>query len=138
MIGSRRRRGARGQAGPSEFIFSANTVTTSATARYLPSGYTMGTAPTTSVPVTFNGTRVFTTIRYRARLAGSGSGSIVFTVRKEGVGTLLTLTVLLTATSGVFVLPAGVSFAAGEALDVEVTKTGTVTTSPTDLSVTIS
>lgn len=139
MIGSsRRKRGARGPQGPSDVIFSAGTATTSLTARYIPPGYVMGTAPTTPTPIVFNNPRVLTKIRYRTRLAGTGTGSLVFTVRKENAATAITLTVLVTATNGVFTLPAGVLFLEGEALDVELTKTGTITASPTDLSITLS
>jgi hypothetical protein len=139
MLGSnRKKRGPRGLQGPGEIYFSANTVTTTTTVRYLPVGYTLGTAPSTPTPLPMNVARVVTTLRYRARLAGSGSGSLVITLRREGVATALVLTVLLTATSGLVTLPAGIALAAGDSIDIEVTKTGTVTTAPTDIAVTLS
>ena len=60
--------------------------------------------------------------------AGNGN-DIVYTLRKNGVATALTLTLASTATSGT--VTATVSIAAGDLMDIEVTKAATIASSPT-------
>jgi len=128
--------GPQGPQGASNgFIFwGAGTLALTAVTRFLRPGYQSGLAPTTSVrmPITRAGTlqRLFV----RCRVAGAGVNNITYTVLLNGVATTLAVSMLPTAVSASNVVNT-VAVAAGDFVELQVTKAGVIVTTPTDVEV---
>lgn len=67
---------------------------------------------------------------------GTGTGTITYTVRKNGVDTTLIL-VLLPTDSGGTVFDTNFSFSPGDLLSVSVNKSGTITAAPQDVIISL-
>lgn len=113
-------------------IFGNNSVTATTTTRYLVPGYTAGTAPT--APVQYRLPSAGTVRRLRVRHnTGAGNGlAIVYTVRINGVASAVTVSLASTATDGSDLVNT-VAVAAGDLIDIEVTKAASVGTSPAEI-----
>ena len=113
--------------------FGANNVATTTTTRFLWPWYQDSLAPTT--PTQFRVPRACTLRNLRVHhsvTAGNGN-NIVYTVRKNGVTTALTCTLASTAADGSD-LANTVAFAAGDLIDIVVTKGTAIGTSPTGIT----
>lgn len=113
-------------------IFGNNSVTATTTTRYLTPGYTAGTAPT--APVQYRVPSAGTVRRLRVRHnTGAGNGlAIVYTVRINNTPSAVTLSLASTATDGSDLVNT-VAVAAGDLIDIEVTKAASVGTSPAEI-----
>lgn len=113
-------------------MFGAESVGASTTTRYLLPSYSDTLATSSPVQVEIpSGVTSFDFVRMDIRHnspAGNGN-DIVYTLRVNGVASLLTLTLASTATSAT--VTATVAISAGDLLDIEVTKAATVAASPT-------
>jgi hypothetical protein len=107
-------------------------VAATTTTRYLTPGFDGVTAPTT--PVQFRVPKAGTLRRLRVRHnTGAGNGlAIVYTVRVNGVASALTVSMASTAADGSDLVNT-VAVAAGDLIDIEVTKAASVGTSPADV-----
>lgn len=112
-------------------IFSADDPANTATTRYWWPGYEGGQPPTSPPQdVLVSSSFSVDTLSWNANTAGSGTGSITWTLRKNGVVTALTLTVnpLGTTTQATTTPGTVVSFVAGvDTIGLECTKSGTIT-----------
>jgi hypothetical protein len=111
-------------------LFGNDSIGTSTTARFLAPGYSSGSAPTVAnaqfrIPTA--GT--IKTLRVRHNTVGVGAANVTYTLRKNGTGQALTCTM---AASGADASDLANSFtvAAGDLLDLTVTKAAGITTSP--------
>lgn len=106
-------------------------VTATTTTRYLTPGYEDGTAPTTVIQwrVPFAGT--ISLLRVHQTGAGNGN-TIVYTLRKNSVAQTLTASLASTAADGSD-LTNSVTVAAGDLVDIEVTKAVSIAATPSDI-----
>lgn len=111
-------------------VFSADDPANTAATRYWFPGYEGGQPPT-SPPQDFlvASSFVVDTLAWNANTAGSGTGSIAWTLRKNGALTALVLTVNpLGTTTQAVVTGTPVAFVAGQdTIGLECTKSGTIT-----------
>jgi hypothetical protein len=119
--------------------FGAGNLTTGTTTRYLPYGYVSGNAPTTPQDVKLVAPEVIDTIGVYMNSAGADvSDSVTITLRKNGAPTALALVISpLNGTVDASTTGTPVTFAAGERWGIQVDKSGTLTTAPMDVYVTI-
>ena len=110
--------------------FGANSVATTTTTRYLFPWYSDSTAPTTVIQMRVPRACTLRNLRIRHNTGAGNGNSIVYTVRKNGVTTALTCTLASTANDGSDLVNT-VAFAAGDLIDIEVTKASAIGTSPT-------
>ena len=75
-------------------------------------------------------------LHIRQNGAGTGTSTVTYTVRINGVATAVTIGLLVTATNGADTVNS-VAVAIGDAIDIIVTKAGGTTTSPTRISATL-
>ena len=116
--------------------FGASAVSSTTTTRYLWPWHEDSLAQT--APIQYRMPRACTLRNFRVRHnnpAGNGN-NIVYTVRKNGVATAVTCTLASTANDGSD-LTNSVAFAAGDLIDIEVTKAASVGTSPSDVTATL-
>jgi hypothetical protein len=101
----------------------------------MPFGFTPNTAPIT--PISFRSLRTGTlsNLRVRHNTVGAG-GSISYTLRRNGVDSALTAAVAASALDGSD-LTHTVVIAAGDLLDLHVTKLSGISSSPVDITATI-
>ena len=118
------------------FAFGASGVATTTTTRYLWPWHEDSTAPTSAIQ--FRVPRACTLRNFRVRHnTGAGNGNnVVYTVRKNGVATSLVATLASTANDGSD-LTNSVAFAAGDLIDIEVTKATSIGTTPSDITATL-
>lgn len=113
-------------------LWGSNDVTRSTTTRYLFPSYTNDTAFTT--PVQWRSPRAGTLQNLRVRhntTAGNGN-AIVYTVRVNGIASALTVSLASTSSDGSDLVNT-VAVAAGDLLDIEVTKALDITSSPSNI-----
>jgi hypothetical protein len=109
-----------------------NSISSTTSTRYLTPGYQDAIAPTTVVQ--FRLPFACTLKNLRIRQVGAGNGNnVVFTLRLNGAGTALAVTLASTGTDGGPDTDS-VSGAAGDLIDIEVTKAASVGTSPSDVT----
>jgi len=110
----------------------ANTLTGTTTTRYLSPGFNTGTASANILDMAVTKAFKIDSMRYVARIGGTAGQTITATVRKNGaaVGTAV-LTVASDATSGSSAFTA-VSLAAGDTWGLQIDKSGSIASSPTD------
>jgi hypothetical protein len=115
--------------------FGSTSVLSTTTTRYLHPNYEASNAPTSpiSFEVPFAGTLRNMYARHNTT-AGNGN-AIVYTARVNGAATALAVSLASTTTSGNNVAD-DVVVAAGDHVDVEVTKAASIATSPSDILVT--
>lgn len=118
--------------GPADIIFGANGVTATTTTRYLYPGFGDTAAQTTVVQRRIQRAGALSSL-YILHNGPAGNGNdIVYTVRKNGTPTALTVTMASTDSTGEDTSNS-VSVAAGDLIDIEVTKAASIVTSPTDI-----
>ena len=117
------------------FVFGAGGVGTSTTPRYLPFGYTPNTAPIQAVSLRAIRSGTLSNMRVRHNIVGSG-GNIGYTLRRNGVDTALTASVASSALDGSDLVNS-VVIAAGDLLDLRVTKSVGISNSPNDVTVSV-
>jgi hypothetical protein len=110
--------------------FGANGVATTTTTRYLFPWYSDTQAPTTAPQMRIPRACTLRNLRIRHNTGAGNGNNIVYTVRKNGVATALTCTLASTANDGSDLVNT-VAFAAGDLIDIEVTKGTAIGTSPT-------
>lgn len=116
--------------------FGAAGVSTTTTTRYLYPWHEDSTA--TTAPVQMNAPRAGTLQNFRVRHgtpAGNGN-NVVYTVRVNGAASALVVTLASTTAAGSD-LSHAVQVAAGDLIDIEVTKGTAIGTSPTDITSTL-
>lgn len=120
----------------STFGFGASSVAATTTTRYLWPWHEDSLAQTAPVQfrVPFGCTLVNLRVRHN-NPAGNGN-NIVYTVRNNGATTALTCTLASTASDGSDLTNSAV-FAAGDLIDIVVTKAASVGTSPSNITATI-
>lgn len=116
--------------------FSARQVDTTTTTRYLPFGYTNAVAPTTPQDMPVVRAFSLSTMTVFNNGTGLGASTITYAMRKNGLATALAVTMLPTDTEESIAVTA-VSFLPGDTWGVEVTKSGAITASPTDIKVVV-
>lgn len=107
-------------------------VAATTTTRYLTPGYEDSTAPTTVIQwrVPFAGT--ISLLRVRQNTGAGNGNAIVYTLRKNGAAQTLTVSMASTANDGSD-LANSVTVAAGDLVDIEVTKAASVAATPSDI-----
>jgi hypothetical protein len=124
-------RGPKGKAGTSGgtsgfSLFGATNSGTNNGVRYLFPFYSETAVSASAVEYDIIDPVTFSSLRVRINTAGVGTGTITYTLYKNGVATALTVGILATATSGS--VTASVSFAAGDRIACICQSSGTVTT----------
>ncbi len=111
-------------------------VSSTTTTRYLAPGYEDSIAPTSVVQwvAPCNGT--ISQLYAKHNTAGGNANAIVYTARKNGSAQTLTVSVAANSTTAVGDTTHSFTVAAGDVVDIEVTKAASVGTSPTDIMVT--
>ncbi len=117
--------------GTQTFLWGNELVGTTATPRYLTPGYDSVLAPVTDAIVQFRTNRAGTlqSLRVRQNVPDGNGNPIDYTVRVNGVPTIITTSLLSTATDGSDLVNT-VVVAAGALVDIEVTKGASIGTSP--------
>jgi hypothetical protein len=113
-------------------LWGDSSVSATTTTRYLTPGYADGTAST--APIQFRVLSAGTLRRLRVRhnsTAGNGN-AIVYTVRVNGVASAVTVSLASTSSDGSD-LSNTVAVAAGDLVDIEITKASSVGTSPSEV-----
>lgn len=121
---------------PHSLEFGAGSVSSTTTTRYLWPGFEGGIAQI--APVQFRLTRAGTlkSLRVHHNSPAGNGNNIVYTVRKNGVATTLTCTLASTAADGSDLVNS-VSFAAGDLVDIRITKGASVGAAPNDVTATV-
>jgi len=111
--------------GSAQLLWGDNTVGSTTTTRYLTPGYDDGLAET--IPTQIRAIRAGTVqnMRVRHNTPGGNGNSIVYTLRVNGVASALSVTLASTASDNSD-LASTVAVAAGDLLDIEVTKAAVV------------
>jgi hypothetical protein len=120
-------------AGPAFLHWGSNSVSATTTTRYMPPGYDSALASLTAIQYRVPAACTIRNLRVRHNVLNGNGSPIVYTVRKNGVVTALTAS-LASTSSDASDLVNTVSFAAGDLLDIEVTKAASVGTSPNDVT----
>ena len=98
----------------------------------MPPGYDSALASLTAIQYRIPAACTLKNLRVRHNIPAGNGSSIVYTVRKNSVATALTASLASTA-SDASDLVNTVAFAAGDLLDIEVTKAASVGTTPNDI-----
>lgn len=115
--------------------FGNGGLATNTTARFLTPGYITNNAPTQAVQLVCTRTGTLKNLYIRHNTAGVGAVNLTYTVRINGVVTSLAVVMLANATSGNNTVNS-VSVAAGDRIDIQVTKAANIGASPTDIMAT--
>jgi hypothetical protein len=102
------------------------------TTRYLDPGYESMSAPTTEIRYTIPFACTLKNLYIYHNSVGAGAQTITYTVMKNGVGTALTVTMAPGSASGSDTVNT-VSFAAGDEVSIEVTKSAVLDTAPQEI-----
>ena len=122
--------------GAAQLMWGADSVSPTTTTRYLFPGYSDGLAQVTPVQIRVSRSGTIRNLRARHNVTAGNGNSIVYTVRKNGVATVLTASLASTG-SDASDLVNSFTVAANDLLDVSVTKALNTATSPQDISVTV-
>jgi hypothetical protein len=114
-------------------LFGANSVGASTTTRYLYPSYDDRLAQTIAVQFTAPFAGTLSALYMRQNVPSGNGNSIVYTVRVNGVPTLLAVALASTGTTGSNLVNA-VAVAQGDVIDIEVTKAAGVASSPSDIA----
>jgi hypothetical protein len=134
--------GCKGGGGPgvntndSVLVFGAGQVGSSTTTRYLYPGYDDDLAQTVVVQIVAPYAGTLRDFYVRHNNTDGNGNDIVYTVRVNGVATAVTVTLASTSADGSD-LANSVAVAAGDLVDIEVTKAASVGNSPDDVTATI-
>jgi hypothetical protein len=113
-------------------LFGAGQVGSSTTTRYLFPCYSDSLAQTSAVQFRASRAGTLRNLRVRHNITAGNGNNIVYTVRKNGAGTTLTVTSASTTADGSDVAHT-VGVAAGDLLDIEITKAAGIGASPRDV-----
>ena len=113
-----------------------NSVTNTTTTRFLSPGWIAGTAPTAAIQWRVPFAAVLRNLYIRHGTGAGNGNNIVYTVRVNGVASSLAVTIASTATNGQNTANS-VTVAAGDLIDITVTKAVDVTTSPSNIMATL-
>jgi len=113
-------------------IWGNDTIGTSTTARFLVPGYSETQAPVVAPQFRVPTAGTIRNLRVRQNTAGTGASNITYTLRKNGTGTAVTCTVSNTANDGSD-LANSFTVAAGDLLDLTITKSAGLSSSPVDV-----
>jgi hypothetical protein len=122
-------------AGNDTILFGADALTATTTTRYLYPGYSNSLAQVTPVQYRVPRSGVIRNMRVRQNTTAGNGNTIVYTFRKNAAAQTLTATLASTATDGSDLINS-FPVAAGDLLDVAVTKALNIAGSPTDIVVT--
>jgi hypothetical protein len=116
--------------------FGVGSLATSTTTRFLVPGFLDGNAPTTrvSVPMTRPGT--VRNLYVRHNTPGTGSQTITYSVRKNNAATTVTCSMASTGTQASDTTNS-FSVSSGDVLDIQVTRSATLTSSPVNVIATL-
>ena len=114
------------------FQWGNDTIGTSATTRFLVPGYSETAAPTTSPAFRVPTAGTIQRLRVHHNNPGTGGATITYTLRKNGATQVLTCAMLPTAADASD-LANSFTVAAGDLIDLQVTKSGAIATSPVDV-----
>ncbi len=117
-------------------LWGDNSVGSTTTTRYLTPGYDDNLAETIATQVRAPRAGTLQNMRVRHNVTNGNGNSIVYTVRVNSVGSALTVSLASTTADGSD-LASTVVIAAGDLLDIEVTKAASVGTSPNNIAVTV-
>lgn len=122
---------------PTDTLFWGNTgIGTSTTARFLTPGHDPNTALTTAIQFRVPRVGVLKQLRVHSNTAGTGAATLTFTVRKNSVATTITCSYSNTAQDGSDVTNS-ISVAAGDLIDITITKSTTLSSSPAEVMATL-
>lgn len=121
---------------PQLITFNARDVTAGAI-RYLYPWHSLETAGVSERRIIMTRDCTVGRLYIAQRTAGTGSGSVVITVRRNQTSTDLVASMLATSTAGANNRSDTVSYKAGDTLSVQISDTGTVATSPVDIMVSL-
>ena len=107
-------------------------IATNTPARFMSPGYEETAAPTNTIAFAVPSAGTLQNFRIHCRTATGNGNPAVYTIRKNGVATALTISLASNATDGSD-LAHTVAFAAGDLIDITVTKAATIGTSPADV-----
>ncbi len=117
----------------SNLTWGNGSVSATTTTRYLSPGYDSSVAPTSVIQWAVDAPGSLSQMRVKHNGAGGNANTIVYTLRKNGVATAVTVTVAANSTTVVADTTNSVTVALGDLLDIEVTKGASVGTSPADV-----
>jgi hypothetical protein len=117
-------------------IWGNDGIGTSTTARFLVPGYSETQAPVVTPAFRAPTAGTVRNLRVRQNTVGVGAANLTYTLRKNGTGTALTCTFSNTAADGSDLVNS-FTVAAGDLLDITVTKSASITTSPIDVLATV-
>lgn len=117
-------------------IFGAGRVIATTTTRYLFPCYSDSVAQTSAVQFRASRAGTLRNLRVRHNIPAGNGNNIVYTIRKNGVATALTVTLASTTADGSDLVNT-VGVAAGDLIDIEVTKAAGVGFSPRDVVATV-
>jgi len=118
-------------------VFGGETVTATTTTRYLPPGYAGGTdVPINPVALRVPRAGVLRQLYLRHNQTAGNGNSIVYTVRVNGVASALSVSLASTSQNGADTSNS-IAVAAGDYIDIEVTKASSVGTSPAAIVATL-
>lgn len=118
----------------------ANTLTGTTTTRYLLTGFNTGTASANAIEMPVVKAFSIASMKLWFRVAGTAGANISYVLRKNGVavGTAVLTVASDAAANTVYSATfTAVTYAAGDTWSVEVTKSGAIATSPTDIVLTV-
>lgn len=117
-------------------LWGNDSVAATTTTRYLTPGFTSALAPTSAIQFRVPSSGTIRRLRVRHNTTAGNGNSIVYTVRINGTASAVTVSLASTANDGSD-LTNTAAIAAGDLLDIEVTKAASVGTSPSDIIATL-
>jgi hypothetical protein len=122
--------------GSDQMMFGADGVATSTTDRFLYPGYAERIAQTTAVAIRTTRAGTIRNLRVRVNAVSTSANNIVYTVRKNGAAQALTVTLAANVADGSDLVNS-FTVAAGDLIDVIVTKGAATSPSPRDITATM-
>jgi hypothetical protein len=101
----------------------------------LPPGYIAAAAPLAAIPIRVATARTIQRIKYTPRAVGAGTGTYTFTLRRAGAATPATITVAATSGGAAVALSTPLQLNEDDVIDMQEVPAGTITTSPTDVTI---
>ena len=117
-------------------LWGDDVVGTTTTTRYLTPGYDNGLSETISTQIRIIRAGTLQNMRVRHNTTAGNGNSIVYTLRVNGVGSALGVSLASTTVDGSD-LASTVAVSAGDLLDIEVTKASVVGASPSNITATV-
>ena len=118
--------------GADQISFGSGSIAATTTTRFLSPWYEVAIAPTTTIQLRMVRAGTMKNLRVRHQTPAGNGNNIVYTVRKNGVNQALTVTMASTASDGTDLVNS-FAVAAGDLIDVIVTKAASIGTTPSDV-----